>query len=527
MNNDFKSKLDVHKNLQRFLYIRGYLLTNYQSIDINKYPFYGNWNKIKIKNLYGYIHKDQQYHIVNGHNFSILMIGHAYNPFDMNYSENVILNTLIEKLDKSNSDFIDYLNELTGIFTLFIISDNNLRIFTDCSSMQACYYGNINNNLYITSHTQLVGDLCNLEFNSYIDNLIHYKHFRLYGVYLPSDLSIYEELKRVLPNTEVEYSNEKFFIKRFFPNKELKMVPPDKYDDAILEIAKLMGNNMNLISKKWKKPAISLTGGTDSKTTLACAIDDYDKFSYFSFISMPGEKIDAEAAHKICDTIGLKHTIYNINPDKNNYPDFDMVKNILRMNLGNIGDSNENDICKRIFLSNVDDFDVEIKSWVSEVARANYYKKFGKKKFPKEVKSRYLSAMYKIFLENKKLLKATDKVFEEYIEKTKLTEHLYNYDWTDIFLWEIRYGSWGGLVITSEHRYSNDITIPYNNRKILDLFLSLPLEKRIDDIPHKDIVKVMNSKINETGIHIVNYNETKFRMYMEKMYYNFTTKFRS
>lgn len=46
-----------------------------------------------------------------------------------------------------------------------------------------------------------------------------------------------------------------------------------------------------------------------------------------------------------------------------------------------------------------------------------------------------------------------------------------------MYLWEFRYGSWGGLVITSEHRVSYDITIPYNNRLLMELFLKLPLEK--------------------------------------------------
>ena len=89
-----------------------------------------------------------------------------------------------------------------------------------------------------------------------------------------------------------------------------------------------------------------------------------------------------------------------------------------------------------------------------------------------------------------------------------------------MFLWEIRYGAWGGLVLTGEHRYSYDITVPYNNRKLIDLLLSLPLEQRISDKCHEDIIKVMNEKVDELGITITNYNETKKRMYFEKMYFN-------
>lgn len=89
-----------------------------------------------------------------------------------------------------------------------------------------------------------------------------------------------------------------------------------------------------------------------------------------------------------------------------------------------------------------------------------------------------------------------------------------------MYLWEFRYGSWGGMVITSEHRVSYDITIPYNNRKLMELFLSLPLEKRISDAPHYDLIKYMNPVIDRVGITVTNYNETKKRMYLEKIYYD-------
>lgn len=56
---------------------------------------------------------------------------------------------------------------------------------------------------------------------------------------------------------------------------------------------------MRLISEKWDHPSISMTGGMDSKTTLACANGLYDQFRYYSYISMYGDKPDADAAAKL------------------------------------------------------------------------------------------------------------------------------------------------------------------------------------------------------------------------------------
>ena len=53
-----------------------------------------------------------------------------------------------------------------------------------------------------------------------------------------------------------------------------------------------------------------MTGGCDSKTTLACANGLYDRFSYFSYSSSDSEKVDAEAAAKICAALNLDHKIY-------------------------------------------------------------------------------------------------------------------------------------------------------------------------------------------------------------------------
>ena len=75
----------------------------------------------------------------------------------------------------------------------------------------------------------------------------------------------------------------------------------------------------------------------------------------------------------------------------------------------------------------------------------------------------------------------------------------------------------------SEHRASHELTIPYNNRRLIEMFLTLPLEKRIDDVPRYDVIKTANETIDSLGITVTNYNETRLRMYCEKVYYLINT----
>lgn len=507
--------ISFNNDFQKYLFTRGFLFTNAHIIT-NGYPFYGNWKVEKINEFTLISDKKINTFRYNSADEIILLIGHVYNPFDGLTDENKIL----EKYALSN-DRISYFNQWTGLFTLIVIHKNFVEVWGDCSGMQSAYYGVVSNCFYLSSHSQMIGDLCNLPQSEYTKRIISYKYWQLYGMFLPGDNSQFENVFRLVPNTFLRYdiNNRNCTISRFYPTKELKMCKSqEEYSNTIAHISDILNKNLELICKKWSNPAISMSGGMDSKTTLACANGLYDKFKYYSYDTMPGDRIDVAAAKKISEHIGIPHRVYTVSEKDSDFVNIDFVRKIMEHNWGDIGKVNPNDVRKRMYFMDTSDFDVEVKSWVSEIGRANYYKKFGLKKMPKRLSPRQMTSMYKFFSYNRNTAILTDKIFSDYIKKTCFND-IYNYDASDMYLWEFRYGAWGGLVITSEHRMSYDITIPYNNRILMEMFLTLPLEKRIEDIPHYDIIKLMNSKIDELGITITNYNETRIRMYMEKLYF--------
>ncbi|MDD6603191.1 MAG: asparagine synthase-related protein [Eubacteriales bacterium] len=512
---DVEKIISENKELQKYLYTRGFLFTN-ANVNYELFPFYGKWNVQKIGNYTLSNDKKVKVFKVKTEKEIIILIGHVYNPFDGLIDENEILN----KYANSN-DRISYMNEWTGVFTIIIISENGVEIFGDCAGMQANYYGFVRGDFYLTSHSQLIGDLCELKRSKYVQKITKYRFWQMYGIFLPGDISQFDEIKRLVPNTfvRVNMQNSQCDIIRFYPSSDLvNNSNENEYNRTIEKIGSLMNKNIELISKKWSKPAISMTGGMDSKATVACTNGLYDKFKYYSYVTMDGDIPDSKAAKTIAEKIGVEHKTYVVSRNDNDFENLNKITKIMEHNLGDLGIVNPNDVRKRIYFMDTSEFDVEVKSWVSEIGRANYYKKFGLKKMPKRLRPRQMTSMYKFFSYNRYTEKLTERIFKEYINKTKFNE-IYNYDSSDMYLWEFRYGSWGGLVITSEHRVSYDITIPYNNRLIMELFLSLPLEKRIKDEPHYDLIKHMNSDIDELGITIVNYNETKRRMYLEKFYY--------
>jgi len=490
-----------NKEFRNKIFARGFLVTDCD-FNLSGYPFYGLWSEYTVHNCHVYVHP-QQHCFIKGNR---ILIGHAYNPFESEYDELKILDTLN----------FETLNQLTGIFTVICLDDKTVRIYGDSTCMQCTFYGVINGHYYISSHANLIGDLLGLEWDPYVERLVKYRFFKFFGTQLPGDLSEYRELKRLVPNHYVDISDGVISVKRFyFPHSLLV-----KEDDIVDNVASILRDSLKIIADKWKKPSISLTGGCDSKTTLSCANGLYDRFGYFSYISSNEEKVDANAAHDICGGLGLEHRIYEIPPNDSDFKNIEIVRTILKHNCGDMRPNNSNDVRKRAWFAENELFDVEVKSWVSEIGRAYYSKRFaGRTNFGEKPTPRKCSTLYKVFLNYRKLLYETDRVFESYLNDYFKQAEENPLPWQEQFFWEFRVAAWNGLVITHEHRYSFDITIPYNNRILLEYLLSAPINYRINDLIHKKIRLKMDPNVDSANISVQNVNHTKNRARIENMYY--------
>ena len=413
--------------------------------------------------------------------------------------------------------FWNYFNQLTGVFAFFVFFGDRVWMVGDPSGMKTIFFGLHDHKFYASSHTKLLDDLLKLNKDPYINRLINYKYFPLLGNSLPGDLTQFRDIKRVTPNHCYVYEKDLVSKFRFFTPYNIQ----GKTDKELAqEAGQILHSSLEMVTKKWKKPAISLTGGCDSKTTLACAAGLYDKFQYFSYYSSEAEKVDCLAASEICDHLHLKHSIYEVPLSKSESSEYETVKRIIRSNCGDILDPNENDVYKRIYLDKVTNYDVEVKSWASEIGRAYYSKRFnGRTRFPKEPTGRQCTTLYKFFLFDRKLVKQTDLVFEEFIKEYYQTDQVSPIPWFDQFFWEFRVPAWNGLVITGEHSYTSDIDIPYNNRMLLTILLSVSLKDRINDSLYTEIRRIMNPMVDETGVSVTNLHHTKVRAIFENLYY--------
>lgn len=512
-NTELVKLLEPHKELQQYLFVRGFLLTNRDDLDLNEFPFYGNWTKEAMGNGYfAYTHSMQRCTFVENNGNIFFLFGHAYNPFTMQYEEKIVL----ERIAKSYGtvEYQDCIDEITGIFVFGMIKNGEVEFLVDPSGMQSACYGAVKGDFYLSSHPQLIGDICNLTMGELVKELIEYKwYYRVMGPYLPGDMTPFDEIKRVVPNIGYTYNAGKVSHKRFYPLRNLSECSDEKeYNEAIIQGAEILKNNMKLVTEKWENPQISLTGGIDSNTTFAAGNGVYDKLKAFSYLSAEKESIDTDAAKIIAKKFDMEHTIYNIPETADNLKNYDEIVAIIDHNNGYVAKGKGNEYRKRVYLMENFNADVEVKSWTSETIRGYWYKHYGRKSMPKMSPKLYRN-LYKIFIFNRGLAHKVDKVFAEYINKFEYNKIPEQYPMADMHYNEVTWGSWGGLNI-SEMKIYSDITIIYNNRKFLDTMFRVPLDKRISDQHHLDMKKYLNKELYDMNIRVVNMKETDFRAFM-------------
>lgn len=503
MDNNFINKIAERPDLHYLLFRRGWVVSKKP---VN-HPLLSNWKHAEFEGWHFMWHPDTKCSFSNRGGYFI--VNHAFNPFTMTHDEVEILDYIADA--ESEAGRQERIDELTGVFVLGQIAGEKIRFIVDPSGMQSAYYGEVADNFVITSHTQLIADVYGLEMTPFVKELIAYKWYpRVMGCYLPADLTPHEELKRIVPNIEYTYDGKSVSHHRFYPLKDLSEVSnAEEYQKVIVEAADILKNGAELVLKKWKNPAISLTGGIDSNTTFAAANGHYDEFETFSYLSAPKEVPDVEAAQKIADRFKTHHTVYNIPDNNDDIKDFDLKAAILRHNSGYIALRKENELRKRIYLEEHCHNDVEVKSWVSETIRAYWYKHYGRKSMP-QLSPKLFRNLYKIFIGNRVLAHRVDKIFAEYIKDFEYDRIPAQYPAADMHYNEVTWGSWGGLNI-SEMKYCFDITFLYNNRKFLDLLFRIPLNDRISDKHHLEMKKYLNSDLYNMGIRVVNMAETDRR----------------
>ena len=507
--------VDKHKEYRDLVFQRGYLITTCD-YELNNDTLFQKWNLVPIGVLKIWHHPNTSVFIKSIGKTVFFLIGHAYNPFSGSFLEDSILEELSKAYSISKNEYQDYISSLSGVFLLGFIVDDSIHFQLDPVAMSATYIGNINGELYITSHCNIVAHIEPLKRNPFVDELVSYKYYKFFGAGLPGDLSPYEGLSRVQCNFEYECNRNRVIFRRVFPYELMHR----EYSDNIDIISIILEKNMELIQKKWGEECVlGLTGGKDSTTSLAGAHGVINSITTFSYVSCEGERIDAEAAERIAKAVHVNHYTIPIELTTEELNECKDIGSIIEFNMGSIGRLKEKEIRKRVYFFHHPSFKTEIKSWVDEIGRARLHKRYLKKSFPRSVRPRYLTTIYKFFGLNRRLVYKTDRAFSNYLEKYYTPDVFDIIPWWDLLYWEYSWGASEALHLVNEHMLTANVTIPFNNRKLLSAMLDIDLKSRIDDQIQNSVIENLLPEINQTGISVKDYGWNRKREIAEKAYW--------
>lgn len=513
--------LDRRPQYRDCLFARGYLVTDDASIDASGYPFYGLWQQHDIRGKKIYIHPSEKLYQYETAERTFVLIGHAYNPFNGKHEEQSLLEDCGAE-PFSTETLFRTASEWTGIFAMFVLQRESVLFFSDATSMKSCNYVMKNGKFYAASHAQLLADLLELPMTKYAAKIRDTKVYNTGMRWMPGTNTAYESVQRLCPNLYAEAKNGAVDIHRFYPvYAHEELTSKEAQEQMADRIGQALQTGMELCLKKWPRAALSLTGGMDSGAAFASTKSFSDKFRIFSFDCKGSEVRDSNAAREICKTEGLEHHQYHIPADSAEIPDFDDLKKIVNHNTSYIKNLAEEEIRKIAYLRSLNDFDVEIKSDIAEIGRAFYDRKYGMR-LPEKLNERHLSALQTRFVCMPRLLRQTDKAYRKSLKDTALTEAPFNYDHADLVYWEYRIGA-ATAMTTLSLEMAHELTLPYNNRKLLDMFLCFPHEQRLQDFPQKYVIKTRMPEIVREDVQVQNAYFGKRRILLEKAYFRYRT----
>ena len=521
---EIQQRLDRESDYRPCLFCRGYIVSDALISSTQQYPFYGLWHQTQLPNFTIYTHPDTGLAVCTDETHASVLIGHAYDPITHEISETEILRNLLNAYKAGLKAFYEKLNNLTGVFVLLLETGGRLFAVQDCGGQKMLYYGKIGEHLVLTSAPQLAADIFHLNWDPDVKRLLQTKGYFRGSGYLPGSLSPYRELKRLGCNISLEYAKGNFQIKRIYPlSSRVEFKTEAEKTAAIEEMYNIFSNNIALAMKKWSRVGLSLTGGMDSKTTFACAKPYYGKFFCYSFESKDSEKLDADAAAQICAAVGIPHHRYLIPSDPAEIPDYQFLRQIIEHNTSHTCKLHPNEIRKYIWLRAQNDFDVEIKSDMSEVGRAYTSRKYSGVRLPRVLDPRHLTITQGRYFLEPWAMRFADTAFRSFMAEAGLQEDIQGYSMHDLVYWEVRMSSWAATSFASQE-FFHEITIPYNNRRLLDLFLRFPEAERLVDGPHKRLMRRGNPAVADLDLSVKDSYLGKKRMLIETAYYYYATR---
>jgi hypothetical protein len=422
-----------------------------------------HWQHTDVGSSHLYAHPDVQLSTVTSTDTKVVvvLVGYVIDPTHPERSNANILTT-IASLAVSVREVTDYLCSLSGRFVLFLRIANDTLVFHDPCGLRTVYYTRHKGEVFIGSQPYIFKEVIPLKegerFSSYVKSSYvstNIEHF------IPSGISLFEEVKHLVPNHYLCCST--FSQIRYWPRTVLSTKP---VDEVVAGASDLLVRLMIAANNRFKL-ALPLTAGWDSRMLL-CASKGISTDIYFytlQYRDLHRHSMDIDIPAKLLCSLGLHHNLI----DCSHKTISEEFAEIYRQNAPLAHLNDWGDIAFGMFDAYPQDR-VAIKGNCSEIARCFYYK-YGAHR-PIESPDQIVA-----------LVNGWDELpfireqVANWYHSTNQVATLTKIDILDLFYWEHRMGSWQAMS-QLEWDVVQEAYTPFNNRRLLELMLSIPTEWR-------------------------------------------------
>lgn len=407
--------------------------------------------------------------------------------------------SLLRAYLEDEDEFLDILDFIGGRFVILIGNRTAVKIYSDATGSRSVYY--LVNDVAASSHVHLLAD----NFTCVKDvDLISSSKLACNFHYTP-----YTNIRSVIPNMSINLiTNQE---DRFFPRRDNQYKSLSEEDRFTL-LENLWKKQLSYYIDNYANIVCSLTGGCDSRVSLAMARKYKDTIRFFTYTLAQDEqagkgyfqkslRLDKEIVEEILQDISLNHEFLVVENTRFKPTKLESVafsKNSL-ISHGKYLIQYYNDSFPQEYL-------IHMRSNLFEIGRAFYMN---------IIESNSLESIRYVFNKtvlDKKNVSLSDIQKEEFFNvglSTLAYDKVYDYHLLDLFYWENRMGRWFSEVL-NETDAAFDTFLPFNMRAMIDISLSFSLSQRESDFVFRELINRNFSVLNFYGI---NSRENLYELY--------------
>lgn len=482
------------------LYPRGFIFSTQELIEVPS-----NYNHIVINDKYYYSYCEQiKKMIYENEDKFVIIHGNATYVHHQNVIPHEELPSYLGDLYFENYDeFLNTLDYIGGRYAVIIGNKDKVMVYQDATGGRSLYYS-LDYNV-ISSHAHLIND-----------NIMHSIDEKVQAVKklgINWNLSPYTNIKALTPNICFELYSKK--TERFFPRESNKFTHLSK-EERLSLAEKLWKKQYEFFFKTFSKLAFSITGGLDSRVSLAMLREKIPEINFFTYMTeIPNPKNekntrllknDGIRVKELLKDIELNHQFIKIENSEKKLSDKDQ-NNLSKNTIGSHNFGLLRSYKKLFPEKNV----LHIRSNLNEIGRANLMEKNVGNNLQR-VQKYFINSFRKA---NEEELKNENIDLESIAQKGvndfKYENDRFDFHIMDLYYWENRSGRWISEIL-NETDVCFETFSGYNLRAIIEISLSFTFDERKSSVFFKELINRNYPILNFYG---VNSDENLFEAYMK------------